>query len=198
MTGIVTALLVLTHTYAQAPAIKNPELREELLKRVAADQAVRNEWIKQDVRKLDEAVMKRMERIDADNSARIKAIVTRFGWPGPALVGKDGTEAAFLLVQHADHETQKAMLPIVTKAFRSGELSGPNYALLADRVLVRDGKPQIYGTQAKAFNQWKGEEPVFEPIQDEANVDVRRRDVGLPPMAEYRRLLKQLYFPKKR
>ena len=55
-------------------------------------------------------------------------------------------------------------------------------------------EPQVYGTQAKG--KWKGKEPVFHPIEDAANVDRRRAEVGLPPMADYVRRWKQMYFPK--
>ena len=88
------------------------------------------------------------------------------------------------------------MLPLVEKAYRSGGLSGQSYALLLDRVLVREGKPQVYGTQAKRFEEWKGQEPALEPIEDEANVDERRAEVGLPPISKYRELLKRMYFPQ--
>ena len=63
-------------------------------------------------------------------------------------------------------------------------------------MLVREGKPQIYGTQVKSIEQWKGKEPVLEPIEDEANVNARRAEVGLMPLSEYRKILKQMYFPE--
>ena len=85
---------------------------------------------------------------------------------------------------------------MVRDAYRANKLSGQNYALLLDRVLVAEGKPQVYGTQAKAFEHWKGEEPVLEPIEDEANVDKRRAEVGLPPLSVYIKFLKEMYFPK--
>jgi len=111
------------------------------------------------------------------------------------MVGKDGVEAAFLLVQHGESEFQKEMLPLVREAYRAHKLSGQNYALLLDRVLVKEGKPQVYGTQAKSFDKWKGNEPVLEPIEDEANVDRRRAEVGLGSLAEYLAMLKEVYFP---
>lgn len=87
-------------------------------------------------------------------------------------------------------------MPLVEKAYKSGSLSGQSYALLLDRVLVGEGKPQVYGTQTKRIEEWKGREPALEPIEDEANVDQRRAEVGLTPLAEYMELLKQLYFPQ--
>jgi hypothetical protein len=176
-------------------SVSLPALRQELLERLDRDQAIRNELIKNGVTHPDPKIEARMTGIDSDNTARMKEIVKQYGWPGPELVGVDGTEAAFLLVQHAEHGFQKQMLPLVETAYRQKKLQGQDYALLLDRVLVAEGKPQVYGTQAKRFDQWKDKEPVFDPIEDEANVDRRRAEVGLFSMAEYRRLLKQIYFP---
>jgi hypothetical protein len=179
-----------------APPFKKPALRRELLERLKRDQAIRNELISKGIEHPDKSALARMQAIDAANTKRMREIVRRYGWPGPELVGRDGTDAAFFLVQHADLQFQKEMLPLVERAYRRGALSGQNYALLLDRVLVGEGKPQVYGTQAKRFEEWKGGEPAFEPIEDEGNVDKRRAAVGLFPLSEYRELLKRLYFPK--
>jgi hypothetical protein len=192
-------VLLLSNAQAQGagnPPVKEPALRRELLKRVEQDQAIRNELISKGVKNPDRAVLARMQAIDAANTERMRGIVSRYGWPSPELVGRDGAEAAFLLVQHADLAFQKEMLPLVEKAYRSGGLSGQSYALLLDRVRVGEGKPQVYGTQAKRFEEWNGQEPELEPIEDEANVDKRRAEVGLPPLAEYREMLKRMYFPQ--
>ena len=186
------ALLLTSNLYAQSAS--NPALRRDLLERVGQDQAIRGELIKKGIEHPDKAVLARMQAIDDSNTKRMRAIVRQHGWPGPELVGKDGTEAAFLLVQHSNLAFQKEMLPLVQNAYRSGKLSGQSYALLLDRVLVGEGKPQVYGTQAKRIEEWKGKEPVLEPIEDEANVDKRRAEVGLSPLAEYIELLKRLYF----
>ena len=193
------ASLLVGSSRAQEAGVRpvgNPALRRELIKRVKQDQAIRNELISKGVEHPDKSTLARMQAIDASNTKRMRAIIRKYGWPGPELVGRDGTEAAFLLVQHADLTFQKEVLPLVEKAYKSGKLSGQSYALLLDRVLVGEGKPQVYGTQAKRIEEWKGREPVLEPIEDEANVDKRRAEVGLFPLSEYRELLKRLYFPQ--
>ncbi len=193
-------LLLISNTQAQEAgkrSIKEPALRLELLKRVEQDQSIRNELISKGVKHPDNVILARMQAIDHENTERVRAIVRQYGWPSPELVGRDGAEAAFLIVQHSDLAFQKEMLPLVEKAYRSGGLSGQSYALLLDRVLVREGKPQIYGTQTKRFEEWKGQEPALAPIEDEANVDKRRREVGLFPLSEYREMLKRMYFPSK-
>ena len=194
-------LLLLSSTQAQEtgnPPVREPALRRELLKRVEQDQAIRNELISKGIEHPDEAILARMRTIDTANTERVRTIVRQYGWPGPELVGQDGTDAAFMLVQHADLAFQKEILPLVEKAYRGGRLSGQNYALLLDRVLVGEGKPQVYGTQAKPMGQWKDKEPVLQPIEDEAHVDKRRAEVGLMPLADYVKFLKQLYFPDKK
>jgi hypothetical protein len=193
------ALLFVSYIQTQtagAQTVANPALRKELLQRVEQDQAIRNELIRKGIAQPDPDLLARMKAIDASNTERMKAIIRQYGWPGPSLVGRDGTEAAFLLVQHADLAVQKEALPLVEKAYKKGELQGQSYALLLDRVLVGEGKPQVYGTQAKPFDQWKGHEPVLEPIEDEANVDKRRAEVGLISLSEYRKFLKQMYVPE--
>jgi hypothetical protein len=49
--------------------------------------------------------------------------------------------------------------------------------------------PQRYGTQGQCVGagQW---EPL--PIEDEKNVDKRRKEVGLPTMAEYKQNFKEI------
>lgn len=176
--------------------VTNLALRKELLAMVERDQNIRNEMIKGGVDHPSKAILARLNIIDSRNTARMKSIIREYGWPGLELVGWDGTEAAFILVQHADHSFQKELLPVMQKEYKAGALSGPNYALFLDRVLVGDGRPQVYGSQAKPFEQWKEGEPALYPIADEANVDKRRAEVGLSSLAEYRELLKKGYHPQ--
>jgi hypothetical protein len=174
-----------------AALVTDPGLRRELLRMAEQDQAVREEMTRSGWDHPDPGIAARMAAVDAQNTARVREIFKQHGWPDPGLVGVDGAEATFLLVQHAEPSFQKEMLPLVEKAFRAGGLRGQSYALLKDRVLVAEGKPQIYGTQTKL----KGKDFIPAPIADEANLDKRRAEVGLQPFAEYLKLLKEVYFP---
>lgn len=175
-----------------AAPITNRLLRAELLVRVAEDQEIRNEMIRHGMEHPDKQIQTRYADIDARNLARMRAIVHRYGWPDLALVGIDGTEAAFLLLQHCPYDFQKMLLPRIRKASLSGKLSGQDYALLLDRVLMREGKPQIYGTQVA---NWNNKEPVFYTIKDAVHVDQRRAKLMLPPISDYVKVLKEAYFP---
>jgi hypothetical protein len=176
--------------------VSNPALRDELLKRRDSDQQIRNEMTQKGAWDHPaEGLSSRMRAIDQDDAARMRALLRQYGWPGPELIGSDGTFAAWLLVQHADLELQSLALPFVHEAFLAKKLPGSCYALLLDRVRVREGKPQVYGSQGKPFDEWKNHTPALEPIEDEANVDKRRAEVGLGPLSEYVQDLKSSYFP---
>ena len=54
---------------------------------------------------------------------------------------------------------------------------------LIDRLEVKAGRPQLYGSQLSL----RDGRLVLDPIADSANVDVRRRTLGLGPLAEYLR-----------
>lgn len=164
-----------------AQSVRLPILRQELLHRAKEDQRVRAE-MPDDPSKITPAHLARVQTVDRANTAYLKRVVRRYGWPGKRLAGDDGAHAAWILLQHADHAPafQKQCLKVMEKAVRRGDASGQDYAYLLDRVLTGEGKPQMYGTQVKfADGQY-----VPLPIADEANVDRRRAVVGLPPLAE--------------
>lgn len=204
-----TACLLILSTAPSAdetPAKLNESLRAELKKRVKADQDARFALIKlmqeqkpEDPAKAkpmaDPPLMKKLEEIDTANTAWLKEVVAKHGWPGKALVGKDGAHDAWLLVQHADRDPafQKKCLDQMKPLAATGEVSKTDFAYLTDRVLVAAKKKQLYGTQ---FTQVNGKmEP--QPIEDEANVDKRRAEMGMPSMAEYRKMMEKMYQKKK-
>jgi hypothetical protein len=172
---------------------RDDALRMELLRMVKEDQDARAEVIK--MPSGDSPAARKMADIDRKNTARMKEVIDKHGWPGKSLVGDDGAHAAWLLVQHADkdREFQKRCLKLLEKAVKAGEATGMDLAYLTDRVLVAEGKKQVYGTQ---FVLMDGK-LAPSPIEDETNVDRRRKDVGLPTMEEYRKTLEEVYKPRR-
>jgi hypothetical protein len=182
-------------TEGSRPVARNEALRRELLERVKVDQNLRAGLIRGGREESNssrvESVEARLKEVDRANTQRMKEIVAAFGWPGRSLVGLDGAQAAFLLVQHADRDPafQKACLPLVERAFAAGEVPGEALALLTDRVLVAEGELQLYGSQTTT------EDGIIHvrPTADEASLDERRARLGLPPMREYMKMLEEMY-----
>lgn len=135
--------------------------------------------------------LERLRALDQDNTAWLKGIVREHGWPGRSLAGDDGATAAWLLVQHADHDHafQRHCLDLMTHAVERDDASVTDWAYLTDRVLRAESRPQRYGTQFTLGPQ--GYQP--QTLEDPERVDERRATVGLGPLEEYRRQMVQHY-----
>lgn len=125
----------------------------------------------------------KIREVHERNNARIKQIVEQHGWPGISLAGKEGAEAAWLIVQHAvlDTEFMEVCLPLLGEAVRNGEAEGVHFAYLQDRVLIMSGRPQIYGTQHDVDENGTAF-PL--PIENPSEVDYLRMEMGLGTLAE--------------
>jgi D-alanyl-D-alanine-carboxypeptidase/D-alanyl-D-alanine-endopeptidase len=132
---------------------------------------------------------RRFYMMDWQNTQDLKALIKTHGWFNISGWGKQADRQAWLLVQHADNEPefQKEVLALLSKLYKSKETDPANYAYLYDRVAssFKDPskrKPQRYGTQGSCVGPGKWE-PL--PIEDAANVDKRRAEVGLALLQEY-------------
>lgn len=75
------------------------------------------------------------------------------------------------------------------KAFARRELSPQDYANFTDRFRLHQGKPQIYGSGFET----KDGKLVMSKTEDIKNLDKRRVKIGLPPIAEYVKMLREVY-----
>lgn len=135
----------------------------------------------------DSKEMKNLVKIidtkDSINGISIKAILDNYGWLGTDVVGEQGNSTLFLVIQHSDQATQEKYLPMMRDAVKNGKARVSDLALLEDRVALKQGKRQIYGSQIGQNTKTKLY--YVEPLEDPANVDKRRSDVGLDPIAVY-------------
>jgi hypothetical protein len=134
-------------------------------------------------------ITRRMQQTDSANLVRVRAILQQVGYPGKTLVGAPTNEAAWYVIQHSD--AIKEYLPVIKKATQRGELPFYLYAQMLDRQLMREGKEQLYGTQALGYSprhpatgQRVPQPPFIWPIKDPARVNERRRKAGFPTTVE--------------
>jgi hypothetical protein len=120
---------------------------------------------------------------DSINLVKVKKILDARGWLGADIVGRQGNATFFLVIQHADLKTQEQYLPLMREAVKKGNANANNLALLEDRVAIRQGKKQIYGSQIG--RDTKTGEYYVQALQDPDNVDKRRAEVGLGTLQEY-------------
>ena len=120
---------------------------------------------------------------DSVNVKKVTSMIDKYGWLGPVEIGDDGCQTLFIVIQHADLQTQEKYLPVMKAAVNAGKATKSRLASLEDRILLRKGQKQIYGSQV--FLNIKTNEAYVLPLEDPYNLDIRRASVGLEPMANY-------------
>lgn len=164
-------------------------LQRDLVRLAAEDDAERAK-LRDAVAREDFAFLRRFLAADSLRSEWLKVVVAERGWPSRSTVGDAGVKAAWSLLQHSsDAAFQARLLPEVDRAAGRGELSPAEVAMMTDRVLVKTGRPQRYGT---SFTERDGR-LVADSIEDRAGLEARRAAKGMPPMADYARMLGELY-----
>lgn len=191
MTKFLLSLIFISTFFLTIDAqIENEKLRVELLKMRAEDQKAREECGKGNADEQMKCYVEIAGKIDKPNTKRLEEIYAQNGFPTAKTVGKDGVDAFMLILQHAPDETlrQKLLKPI-EKAFKQKEISANDYSNYVDRLLVRQGKPQIYGSNF----EMKDGKVVMSEVKDLKNLDKIRLKIGLPTIKEYAEMLKKAY-----
>jgi len=150
-----------------------------------SDQEIRFELIKlqqEGKMKSDEfqLLVEKMKKQDSLNLIQVKSILDN-GWPDN--LNLQANQTIFLVIQHADLRTQKQYLPIIKNAVKENKTLPSNLALLKDRINLREGKEQIYGSQV--FIDSQSGKKYVQPLQNPEKIDSLRAEVGLPPMQVY-------------
>lgn len=129
---------------------------------------------------LDQARMEKYDpRQDYSNLEIVVNILDKCGMPQNPSAAK----SAFLVVQHNHNIHQKRYIDTFRSAAAAGILAKSSLAMMEDRILSNDDKPQLYGTQLRRPNgeeQWQ----LYE-LADPERVDQRRAKMGLGPLKEY-------------
>lgn len=125
----------------------------------------------------------------------MEIILDKYGWLEKSKVGEKAAESIFYVIQHTDLNTIKKYFPQFRTLAERGEASARLCAMMEERMLMWEGKKQIYGSQAsnalrpdKSFAIW--------PIENPADVNVRRKKAGFAnTVEEYAAALNAAYDP---
>jgi len=126
---------------------------------------------------------KELQKIHTENALELDEIISIYGWPTLSKVGLEGTRLAWLIAQHSicTPVLQRKFFKILCEECKKGEVPKRQVAFLSDRIRFNEGRPQIYGT----ILDWDEKGEFSCEIEDPDNLDVLRKDVGLPPFKEY-------------
>jgi hypothetical protein len=128
------------------------------------------------------------------HTARLRAIVSEHGWPGRSLVGEDGADAAWLLLQHvnsrvttirspAGDEFCRSCVVLLRDAVARGEAHPRHLAAIADSLRLGDDEPPEYASLPDQYELDARGRVTFPHDVDVVAIDQRRAAIGLPPLA---------------
>lgn len=126
----------------------------------------------------------KIKAMDREHLKEVEQIMAKVGgYPGKSVVGQPLDQVAFLIIQHStDRAVHEKHLPAITEAAKKGDIDKASAAILTDQVKVQKGEKQVYGTQIRVNN--KGEKELY-PVEEMADIDQRRKDMDLEPLAKY-------------
>ena len=185
---LIIALVAAALHNAVAQNCTIPVLNQRLIEMKATEQKLRRELMpvladfqKDGSRQMEmlQLAMK-MKEVDQKNLEAIKVILNDCGWL--EALDEEAHNALFIILQHGDYETMKQYYPTVAQMMEKGKLAKDDWAAMTDRLLMNEGKLQIYGTQTFADGQngnWVW------PVEKPEELPSRRTAVGLPDMETY-------------
>lgn len=159
----------------------NTKLSRQLITMAKADKELREDLASEG--SLFKGYHPLMKAVHDQNAEKLSKVVKKYGWPGKSLVGEEGADAAWLILQHAiaHPQLQRECFPLLVEKVNEGEISPVQVAMLEDRIRCFEGRPQRFGTQ---FDWDENGKMSPLPVDDMHHVEVRRKHVGLSPLAE--------------
>ena len=127
-----------------------------------------------------EGIPAKWKAVDSINLHKLECLIDTFGFE--TLI-KYGEDAVFFVIQHAELAIQQKYLAKMKEAANQGTLELSRLAMFEDRILLRSGKKQIYGTQV--ILDPKTGTYLVRPLEEPETVNLRRMSVGLSYMSEY-------------
>lgn len=166
---------------------------EKLLRMVEIEQAARKAEMSVDLHDLPKperdaafaAMWAPITAVDKANQASLLAMLPPEGWFYSSKYGPAASNAAFLIIQHGDLDLWRRFVPVLEPLVAKGEVPGEAYGMMFDRLAIREGRPQRYGSQMTC----RAGKFVVDTLEDPTRVDERRRAIGFRQnLAEYEQL----------
>ncbi|MFK7809865.1 MAG: DUF6624 domain-containing protein [Saprospiraceae bacterium] len=157
------------------------DIAKKIIELRNADFELRDRLIKSG--KLGEGYNEEMEKLHNKNAEILNEIIDTIGYPSIDSVGEEGSEAAWLVIQHSIGKPSfmKKCVNLLENAIINEKANPINLAYLTDRIAVLEGKEQSYGTQ---FDWDKNGELVPNFYDDLMLVNERRKSIGLNTLEE--------------
>jgi hypothetical protein len=133
-------------------------------------------------------IFKILNKRDSITLIRVEEIIAKYGYPGKTLVGEPTNEAAWYVIQHSKKIAN--YFPIIQEAGSSNEIPFVKVAMMQDRMLMQEGKEQLYGSQVAGENILNPKTGTKEfwyfvwPVQHPESVNELRKEAGFTTTIE--------------
>ncbi|MEM1326010.1 MAG: DUF6624 domain-containing protein [Bacteroidota bacterium] len=143
----------------------------------------------------DAELVAKMNQTDSINQIRMIEILDEYGWLPKSKIGETAADALFLVIQHSPKTVMRKYMDELKAQAKAGEASKMHAAMMEDRLLMYEGKKQIYGSQATSYMD--GTQGYFIwPIKETATVNARRKVAGFSnTIEEYAESMGATYDP---
>lgn len=164
------------------------QLADQIIELKNKDILLRDELISQG--KLSDGYHPTMEEVHNSNAAALNKIIDNIGFPTINIVGREASEAAWLIIQHAigQPEFMRKCRDLLAKAVSEQKADLKSLAYLTDRIAVFEGKPQLYGTQFDWDENGKLSPNTYD---DYSLVEQRRFGAGFNSLKEQTELIRK-------
>jgi hypothetical protein len=161
--------------------MKYKEIAEIIVGLKKADLELRDKLIQSG--QLSDGYNEEMRELHNRNAKILNEIINTIGYPTTDKVGKEASEATWLVIQHAIEQPDfmKKCLKLLHVAVNENKVNPKYLAYLTDRIAVLEGKPQLYGTQFDWDENGKLSPNDFDDL---AKVNQRRKSVGFNSLEE--------------
>ena len=131
-----------------------------------------------------------MANLHNKNAELLSKIIDEIAYPIIEKVGKEASEAAWLVIQHAIGQPHfmKKCENLLKDEVNQHNANPKNLAYLTDRIAVFENKPQLYGTQ---FDWDESGQLSTNAYDDLFKVNQRRKSIGLNTLAAQTEIMRR-------
>lgn len=131
-------------------------------------------------------VSEKTKEINRKNLELVSTIL-KSGWPDN--LKDESYKAIWTIIDHSDTRSQKKYFPILKTAADKKYIPYSDIATLKDRILMKSGKRQLYGTQSKIVISDNRPVIYIWPVKQQQRLNERRLAIGMDSIEAY---IKQL------
>lgn len=107
----------------------------------------------------------------------------------PKGLSAESYKTIWIVIDHASLEKQEQYITLIEKMSIEGLIESDKYAILFDRIAMKQNRPQRYGSQSVQFGSPDNMHLYIWPVENADKLDSLRASVKMNPISKYLRQL---------